>query len=280
LTRGVARSPGQWKNRGLDVQEVWEMTFNGRVALITGAGSGMGRLSAQRLADAGARVAALDVSEPGLAETAAGRETIRTFGVDVSDQDAVAKVADAVEAEIGPIDRVVNAAAIMPFGKLLEQDAQQIHRLMAINYGGLVNVAKTTLPRMLERGRGDFISFSSMLGQMPTLLTGAYAATKFAVSCFSEVLFHENRGRGVRFVCVCPPAVTTPLVDQARATAWPKLLDENPFIEPPEVLDAIEVALDKGEFWVFPGKGTKMGWRMRRFLPNAVWKHVHKVEGF
>ena len=120
----------------------------------------------------------------------------------------------------------------------------------------------------------------SMLGQMPTLLTGAYASTKFAVSCFTEVLYHENRDRGVRFVCVCPPAVSTPLVDQARATAWPKLLDENPFMEPGPVLDAIEVSLDKGEFWVFPGKNTKMGWRMRRFLPDAVWKHVHKTEGW
>jgi short-subunit dehydrogenase len=256
------------------------MAFTGKVALITGAGSGMGRLSAQRLADAGASVAALDVSEKGLAETAFGHPSIRTFGVDVSDHGAVAKVVDEVEAELGPIERAVTAAAIMPFGKLLEQDVDQIHRLMAINYGGLVNVAKRTLPQMLERGRGDFISFSSMLGQLPTLLTGAYASTKFAVSCFTEVLYHENRDRGVRFACVCPPAVATPLVDQARATAWPKLLDENPFIEPPEVLDAIEEALERGEFWVFPGKRTKTGWRMRRFFPSAVWKQVHKVEGF
>jgi short-subunit dehydrogenase len=184
------------------------------------------------------------------------------------------------EEELGEIDRVATAAAIMPFGKLLEQDVQQIHRLMAVNYGGLVNVARATLPQMLERGRGDFISFSSMLGQLPTLLTGAYAATKFAVSCYTEVLYHENRDRGVRFVCVCPPAVLTPLIDQARATAWPKLLDQNPFIEPGVVLDAIEKSLDKGEFWVFPGKGTKAGWRTRRFIPNQIWKHVHKVEGF
>ena len=256
------------------------MAFTGKVALITGAGSGMGRLAAQRSSEGGASVAALDISEEGLTETAKAGEGIETWKVDVSDYRAVATAVQEVEARLGPVDRVVTAAAIMPFGKLLEQDVEQIHRLMAINFSGLVNVAKATLPGMLERGRGDFISFSSMLGQMPTLLTGAYASTKFAVSCFTEVLYHENRDRGVRFVCVCPPAVSTPLVDQARATAWPKLLDENPFIEPPEVLDAVEAALDKGEFWVFPGKGTKTGWRMRRFLPDAVWKHVHKVEGF
>jgi NAD(P)-dependent dehydrogenase (short-subunit alcohol dehydrogenase family) len=256
------------------------MAFNGKVALITGAGSGMGRLAAQRLGGEGASVAALDISDEGLAGTAEASENIQTWKVDVSDHQAVAAAVQEVEAKLGPIDRVVTAAAIMPFGKLLEQDVEQIHRLMAINYGGLVNVAKTTLPQMLERGRGDFISFSSMLGQMPTLLTGAYASTKFAVSCFTEVLYHENRDRGVRFVCVCPPAVATPLVDQARATAWPKLLDENPFMEPGPVLDAIEESLEKGRFWVFPGGSAKLGWRMRRFLPNAVWKQVHKTEGW
>jgi len=269
-------------------QQLWEdlvegepdMAFTGRVALITGAGSGMGRLAAQRLSKEGASVAALDISEEGLAETAEAGEAIETWKVDVSDYQAVATAVGEVEAKLGPIERVVTAAAIMPFGRLLEQDVEQIHRLMAINFGGLVNAAKTTLPGMLERGRGDFISFSSMLGQMPTLLTGAYASTKFAVSCFTEVLYHENRDRGVRFVCVCPPAVATPLVDQARATAWPKLLDENPFMEPGLVLDAVEVSLEKGEFWVFPSRDAKIGWRMRRFLPNAIWKHVHKTEGW
>lgn len=256
------------------------MAFKGKVALITGAGSGMGQLAARRLAAAGAKVAALDINEKGLAQTAEGQPNIKTYALDVTSIEAVNQTIAMVERELGAIDRVVNAAAIMPFGKLLDQPAEQIHRLMAINYGGLVNVAKATLPGMLKRGRGDFVSFSSMLGQMPTLLTGGYAATKFAVSCFTEVLYHENRDKGVRFVCVCPPAVKTPLLQQAVDTAWPKLLDGNPPIKPEEVLDALEVSLEKGEFWCLPGKGTRMGYIMRRLLPNAVWKEVHKVEGF
>ncbi len=256
------------------------MAFKGKVALITGAGSGMGQLAAWRLAAAGATVAALDINEKGLAETAAGKPNIKIYPVDVTDIDAVNRTVAQVEQELGAIERVITAAAIMPFGKLLEQPAQQIHRLMAINYGGLVNISKATLPGMLKRGKGDFISFSSMLGQMPTLLTGAYAATKFAVSCFTEVLYHENLNKGVRFVCVCPPAVKTPLLKQAVDTVWPKLLDGNPPITPEEVLDAVEVSLEKNEFWCLPGKGTRMGYIMRRLLPGAVWKEVHKVEGF
>ena len=81
---------------------------------------------------------------------------------------------------------------------------------MDINYSGVVNVAKAALPPMLERGEGDFISFASMAGWLPTLYMGAYDASKFAVVAFSEILYHENRNRGVRFACVCPPPVRTP----------------------------------------------------------------------
>jgi NAD(P)-dependent dehydrogenase (short-subunit alcohol dehydrogenase family) len=256
------------------------MAFRGDVAIVTGAGSGMGRLAAQRLADAGARVAALDVNEAGLRETAEGRPGIRAFPVDVTDPAAVGEVVAKAEAELGPPDRVVNAAAIMPLGRLLEQDLRVVHRIMDVNYAGLVTVTKLTLPGMLQRGRGDLVNFASMAGWVPTLLVGAYNASKFAVVAFCEVLFHENRGRGVRFACVCPPPVATPLLDQGRATAWPRLLDQMPPLAPEAVLDAIEDALEKDRFWVFPGRATTIGWRLRRFLPDLLWRHAHRVEGF
>jgi short-subunit dehydrogenase len=93
------------------------------------------------------------------------------------------------------------------------------------------------------------------------------------------VLYHENRNKGVRFACVCPPPVATPLLQQGRDTVWPKLLDEAPPIEPDEVLDAIERTLERDKFWVFPGRGTAAGWRARRWLPSLIWNRIHKVEG-
>ena len=255
------------------------MAFDGNVVLITGAGSGMGRLAAQNHARAGARVAALDVNDDGLRETAAGHDGIRTMRVDVVDDQAVAAAVDEIERELGPIDRVYNAAAIMPTGRLLDQDIATIHRVMQINYGGVVNITKHTLSRMVERGCGDLIQFASVAGWLPTLLFGAYDASKFAVVALSEVLYHENRESGVRITCVCPPPVATPLLDQARP-AWPKILDEAPPIEPQQVLDAIEVALDKNRLWVFPGRGTSLIWRLRRWLPGLMWRRVHALEGF
>jgi len=140
------------------------MAFEGRVALITGAASGMGRLAAQTLADRGARVAGLDVDESGLAATAEGRDGISTYPADVTDPAALDVVVKQVERDLGPIDRVYNAAAIMPLGRLMEQDLALIHKIMEINYGGVVNVTRATLPAMLERGKGDMILFASMAG--------------------------------------------------------------------------------------------------------------------
>ena len=251
------------------------MAFRGRVALITGAASGMGRLAAQRLAAAGARVAAVDVNEEGLQATAAGHASLRTYGCDVSDPHAVEMLVKEVESELGPIDRVVNAAAIAPSGLLLEQEVELIRRLMEINYGGTVNVTKATLPDMLARRSGDLVCFASLAGWLPSPYLGAYNATKFAVVAFSEVLYHENRDRGVRIVCVCPPKVQTPLLEQVSS----KAIESAPAIEPGEVLDSIEASLERGKFWAFPGKGTRWVWRVRRFFPDLLWRRIHQIEG-
>src|SRR5690606_28468346 len=138
------------------------MTFRGKVALITGAASGMGQLSAWRLAADGVQVAALDVDEGGLAATGRRAPSVRPYVCDVSDWDAVQQTVARVEDELGPIDRVVNAAAIAPTAPLLEQSMDEIRRMTEINYLGTVHVTKATVPRMLERGGGDLVQFASL----------------------------------------------------------------------------------------------------------------------
>ncbi len=253
------------------------MAFRGELALITGAGSGMGRLASQRLAEAGASVAAIDVNEEGLRATAGDSDRIETFAIDVTNARAVEKTVRKIESRMGPIDRVMNAAAIMPTDFLLNQDADQINRVMEINYGGTVNVTMATLPGMLERGSGDLINFASVAGWAPTMHFGAYNASKFAVVAFTEVLYHENRGRGVRFSCVCPPPVATPLLAQAKSK--PKVLEGITPISPETVLDAIERDLEKGKLMVFPDRNAALVVRLRRWLPSLLWKNLHRTEG-
>jgi len=236
----------------------------------------MGRLAAQRLARDGATVAAVDINEAGLAETAKGEAAIRSFVLDVADSKAVAETIARVESELGPIDRVLNAAAIMPTGLLLEQDPQLIQRVMDINYSGTVNVCQTVLPRMLQRRQGDLVNFASVAGWMPTLHFGAYNASKFAVVAYTEVLYHENRGRGVRFACLCPPPVATPLLDQAKSK--PKVLENLPPIAPGKVLDAIERDLERGKLMVFPDRNASLSVATRRFFPSLLWWSIHRIE--
>ena len=159
----------------------------------------------------------------------------------------------------------------------MEQDTETITRIMRIDYEGVVHVVKAILPGMLQRGRGDLINFASIAGWGPTLHFGAYNAAKFAVVAFHEVLYHENRGSGVRMIAVCPPPVATPLLDQA--VSKPRVLEVGKPISPARVLDAIERDLAKGKPFCFPTRQTKFSQIMRRFAPNLVWRMVHRVEG-
>jgi NAD(P)-dependent dehydrogenase (short-subunit alcohol dehydrogenase family) len=256
-----------------------QMDARNKICFVAGGASGLGRLAAQRWSRAGGIVAAADVNEDGLRETAVGCDSIRTWHLDVTNRLEVEAVVKAVESELGPIERVYNCAAIQPTSLLLEQDPDEIHRVMNINYGGLVNVSLSTLPRLLERGRGALINFASIAGWIPTMHFGAYNASKFASVAFTEVLYHENRRKGVHISCVCPPKVDTPLV--AQATSKPKILETGPAaMKPGVVLDAIDRAVDRGKFWVFPGAPAQAGWRLRRFFPSLMWKIDHDAEGF
>jgi NAD(P)-dependent dehydrogenase (short-subunit alcohol dehydrogenase family) len=255
------------------------MEIAGRVALVVGAASGMGRLATVRWADAGGIAVAADVDAAGLGETARDRSRIDARMVDVTHAEAVQLLVKDVESSVGPIERVYNAAAIQPTNLLIEQDLAVIHRVMQVNYGGLVNVSLATLPPMLARGRGALINFGSIAGWIPNMHFGAYSASKFAGVAFTEVLHHENRGRGVQILCVCPGQVDTPLRQQA--TSKPRIMETGPAPMRPElVLDAIDRAVERGRFWVFPGWQTGVGWRLRRFLPGLMWRIGHNAEGF
>ena len=256
------------------------MAFTGQLAVVTGGGSGMGQTWARKLAVGGATVSLIDVNAEGMEATASGFDNVHPYLVDITDSDAVKQVFADIESNHGPIDRVINAAAIMPFGRLVDEDPKVTNKVMSVNYGGLANVATAALPAMLARGYGDFISFSSMTGIIPGLLMGAYASSKAAVQHYSEILYHENRDSGLRFCCVCPPAVATPLWRQAEATVVPKLPSKGETLTPDEVITEVERCLEAGKPFAYPGKQTKFGVLMRRLFPGVVWKASHDAEGF
>jgi len=184
-----------------------------------------------------------------------------------------------IESELGSIDRLTNCAAIMPAIPLTQSNAKDVNRMMAINYGGTVNMVQTIMPGMMERGAGDIIIFGSMAGDIPALTLAAYCATKAATNMYAEILYNENRDSPLRFLLVCPPAVDTPLMDQAEEHG-PKTLAsdraEGKMYTPPFIIDAVEAAIEKGDWVVRPGNSA-LYTRFRRFFPGILWSLVHKT---
>lgn len=257
------------------------MAFYGKVALVTGGASGMGRVSALRLAAAGARVAIFDMNEAGLAETAAQSPNIRAWRCNVADWEEVqARVAD-VERELGPIDRLTHAAGIMPSHAAIDTALEVARRLIEVNYYGTLHLIRAVVPGMVERNRGDVILFGSISGMALTPKLGAYAASKAAVNVFGETLANELGHTALRIAVVMPPAVNTPLVQQSLDTDAAKALREakksGRLSDPAKIVDQIEQGLEKGKKAIYPGE-AKLLELWHALAPRLWWKTVLKFE--
>ena len=257
------------------------LDMSGKVAIVTGGASGMGQITARRLARQGAKVAIFDVNEKGLHDTAAESDNITAYRCDISNlQDVEAKVAQ-VAAELGPIELLVHAAALMPSHKLIDHTHEGMERLFRINYFGTTYMVRAVLPAMLERKRGRIIAFGSIAGIALVPKMGAYCATKAAVNAYIEVLQNEIRASGVRVHLVCPPAVNTPLVDQTIATDTPGSIIEakksGRLADPEKMIDAIEKGVRKDQDIIYP-KEAKLLYLWRALLPKLWWKVVMNFE--
>jgi NAD(P)-dependent dehydrogenase (short-subunit alcohol dehydrogenase family) len=238
-------------------------------ALVTGAASGVGRHIATTLAARGTPVAALDRDWDGLATLQRTSSLITPFVCDVSDEHAVQQTVEAAQDAVSPFDRVLHCAGIAPLGRLLEQPAPDIERVMRVNYLGTVHVAQATVPLMVQRGGGSLTVIASIASWIPLSDIGAYSASKAAVAAFCEVLAAECRPAGVRVVCVCPPGIETPMLEELRRT-HPDVVNNRPGIQPADVFAAGEKALHRGKLFTFPGRGTTALWWARRLAPTGL----------
>jgi len=257
--------------------------MTGKVALVTGGASGMGRICALRLAARGAKVAIADLDEKGLAATAAERGDIRTWRCDISDPAEVERPVSEVGAELGPVDHLVHAAALMPAHALIDHDPEQVESLFRVNFFGTVYMIKTLLPAMQERGGGTMVLFGSIGGVAIVPKMGAYCATKSAVNTYVECLQNElrNSGSRIRIHLVCPPAVDTPLIEQAASTDMPGSVQEarntGRLSDPEKIVDAIDRGVAKGRDIIYPREAWfLMIWKT--LFPKLWWKTVLRYE--
>ena len=211
--------------------------INGKIAVVTGAGSGIGRALAYELARRGATLAISDIDEVGLAETV---KQVQVIGarvhhtrLDVTDRPAVLRYADDVVAELGTVHIVINNAGIAFTGDIEKMTFDQIERVVDVDFWGVVNGTKAFLPHLIASGDGHVVNISSVFGLMSMPSQGAYNAAKFAVRGFTEALREEMlvNGHPVHVTCVHPGGIKTAIARNAGAvegedvTALARLFD-------------------------------------------------------
>ncbi|OCB23007.1 SDR family NAD(P)-dependent oxidoreductase [Mycobacterium intracellulare] len=201
------------------------MNYHGRIAVVTGAGSGIGRALTQALTRAGAHVAAADIDEKGLSETQAACPPgqVTPYRVDVADRDAVLGFAEDVQRQLGPASMLFNNAGVDLFASVADMSWKDFDWLIGINIGGVVNGTKAFLPQLVEAGSAQhpsrLVNLSSAFGLIAVPYQGAYSTAKFAVRGFTEALRQEMiiERHPVTVHCVHPGVVKTNFGANMRA---------------------------------------------------------------
>ncbi|AHH21167.1 putative oxidoreductase, SDR family [Nocardia nova SH22a] len=204
--------------------------FTGKVCVITGAGSGIGRALAENLARRGAKLALSDIDTEGLAETVRRVEAlgaqVKSDRLNVAEREAVLLYADEVKKHFGVVHQIYNNAGIAFHGEVAESQFKDIERIMDVDFWGVVNGTKAFLPYIIESGDGHVINVSSLFGLIAVPGQSAYNAAKFAVRGFTESLRQEMLGRKqpVKVTCVHPGGIKTAV---ARNATYAEGLDAN-----------------------------------------------------
>jgi short-subunit dehydrogenase len=192
--------------------------FNGKVCVVTGAASGIGRTVALHLAASGAKLALSDINEAGLNETVdmiGGANRHKVDVLDMADADAIADYAPAVEAALGPADYVFNIAGLSRVGDFRNTPAQSYEKVMDVNFYGVVRMSKAFLEQLIQT-KGGLVNISSIFGIVGWPGQTHYCASKFGVRGFSESLSMEMEEHGVTVSCVHPGGVKTNVARNAE----------------------------------------------------------------
>ncbi|HEY3336333.1 MAG TPA: SDR family oxidoreductase [Candidatus Limnocylindrales bacterium] len=252
------------------------MKVAGKVVVVTGAGSGMGREIVLELVRRGARVAAVDINEATLGETAAlagAGDALGTFVVNIADRAAVEALAPAVVERFGAVDGIINCAGIIqPFVRLQDLDYAAIERVFGVNWWGTLYMTKTFLPQLLERPTAHIVNVSSMGGFLPVPGQTVYGASKAAVKLLTEGLNSECRGTRVRVTVVFPGAVATNITANS-GVAIPAMAGggKQPSVRPADlaardILDGME----RNAFRVLVGRDAVMMDALYRLWPRRA----------
>jgi NADP-dependent 3-hydroxy acid dehydrogenase YdfG len=267
--------------------------FEAKVAVITGAGSGIGRALAVNLAEKGAKLALSDIDTEGLAETVRQAEAlgadVKSDRLNVAEREAVLDYAEAVVAHFGEVHQIYNNAGIAYNGDVENSEFKDIERIIDVDFWGVVNGTKAFLPHVIASGDGHIINISSLFGLIAVPGQSAYNAAKFAVRGFTEALHQEMlvAKHPVKVTCVHPGGIKTAVARNAtvandqNAQTFAEFFDKRLAIHSPEM--AAETIIDgvrKGRARVVIGWEAKaldvlarvIGPSYQRIIATAVAK--------
>src|SRR3954453_9495387 len=267
----------------------------GRTAVITGAGSGMGRGLAQLLARRGCPVAIFDIDEAGLAETErlGGGAGDRVFSrrLDVSDPAAqLALAAEVREWSPAPLGAVFNNAGVTLSQTIEDVSDEDFRWIVDINFWGVVHGTKAYLPWLREQNAGAVVNTSSIFGIVAWPTQGTYNATKFAVRGFTEALRHELRGTGVRAGSVHPGGVETNIVKRARFYVGERGAPDHDQLQldfarvarlsPDKAAAIIVRGVERGRGRILVGSDARAVDLLQRLVPERYFDVVERIEPF
>jgi len=207
--------------------------LSGRVAVVTGAGQGIGLAVAERLGLAGARVALLDINENGCVKAGQALKRMgldaRGYGCDVGDGSRVSEVFDTILRDLGRIDILVNNAGVGGrFAPIQEQSDEEWQRVISVDLTGVFLCSRKVVPHMIGRGYGRIINVSSLAGKEGSPDMVPYSAAKSGVIGLTKALAREVAKHGIMVNVVCPAIIETPLLKEMPAAKKATLLERTP----------------------------------------------------
>ena len=207
--------------------------LDGKTAVVTGGGAGIGKAIARTLAAEGARVAVCDIDNQSAEKTAeeirSERGTAQAYKADAADSRSVAEVAEKILAEFGAVDILVNNAGITKDNLIIRMSDSEWNDVLNVNLKGVFNFTKAFVPGMLRRRSGKIISISSVVGIMGNAGQANYAASKAGVIGFTKALAKELAPRGINVNAVAPGFIKTKMTEGLTEQQRSALLERIPF---------------------------------------------------